>query len=145
MLEKLYLIARIGGQRAAFRSVDVESVVVVRNVTPVPAAPKHITGLFALRSRVMTLVDASIVVGAAGYGDAEVRKAVIYEADGHSYGILVDQVEDVVFIDEEERPVRGHLDAEWAQLCDTMIDYQDDTLLVINTPQLVMGQRAKAA
>lgn len=145
MLDQLYLIARIGGQRAAFRSADVESVVVVRNVTPVPAAPRHITGLFALRSRVMTLVDAAIVVGEAGYDNAEGRKAIIYEADGHSYGILVDQVEDVVFIDQDERPVRGYLDAGWHTISDTMIDYDDDTLLVVKAAQLVMGPRAKAA
>ena len=145
MIEKLYLIARIDGQRTAFRSDEVESVVIVRNVTPVPAAPRHIAGLFALRSRVMTLVDASIAIGKPGYEDAEGRKAIIYEAGGHSYGILVDQVEDVVFIDEQERPVRGRLNANWNQICDTMIDYDNDTLLVVKAAQLIVGPRSKAA
>lgn len=146
MIEQLYLIARIGDQRAAFRSAEVESVVVIRNVTPVPAAPAHITGLLALRSRVITLVDARIAVGKLSPVSAEGCKAIIYEMDGHSYGIVVDQVEDVVFIDQQERPVRGHLDAGWGQVSETMIDWDNDTLLVIDTAKMVQGpQRSKVA
>lgn len=146
MMEQLYLIAKVAGQRTAFRSADVESVVVVRNTTKVPAAPPHIMGLFALRSRVITLVDANVSVGGSPHDDAEGRKAIIYEHDGHSYGIIVEQVEDVLFIDREERPIRGHLEAGWSQIADTMLDFDDDTLLVVNTDKIVQGSaRLKAA
>ncbi len=146
MIENLYLVARVGGTRVAFRSAEVESVVVVRNVTPVPAAPPHIIGLFALRSRVITLVDAGLSVGESGIGTPEGRKTVVAERGGHAYGIIVDQVDDVVFIEEDEFPVRGKLAPGWAGVAASMIDHDNQTLLVVDTNALVQGQmRARAA
>ena len=146
MIENLYLVATVGEARIAFRSAEVESVVVVRNVTPVPAAPPHIIGLFALRSRVMTLVDAGIAVGESGSGSPEGRKTVVTDCGGHAYGIIVDQVEDVVFIEEDEFPIRGQLSPGWERVAESMIDHDGHTLLVVSAEALVQGQaRLRAA
>ena len=63
MMDKLYLIARIADTRVALRSRAIHSVVTVGTPVEVPAAPPHVAGLFALRSRVFTLIDPHVVVG----------------------------------------------------------------------------------
>src|SRR3546814_9361938 len=62
MMEKLYLVARIADTRVALRSRTIHSVVTVGQPVEVPAAPPHVAGLFALRSRVFTLIDPHVVV-----------------------------------------------------------------------------------
>src|SRR3546814_7893487 len=63
MMEKLYLVARIADTRVALRSRTIHSVVTVGQPVEVPGAPPHVAGLFALRSRVFTLIDPHVVVG----------------------------------------------------------------------------------
>ena len=62
-MEKLYLIARIADTRVALRSRAINSVVTVGIPVEVPGAPPHVAGLFALRSRVFTLIDPHVVIG----------------------------------------------------------------------------------
>lgn len=146
MIDTLYLIAQIAGTRVAFRSGDVDSVVVVRNVTPVPLAPAHLAGLFALRSRVMTLIDARVVVGdhdeARGVdGD----KAIVVDVGGHAYGIVADVVEDACFLDSEELPLQGRLEPGWRAIAEAMIEHDGQTLLVVDPARLINPPLANAA
>ena len=52
MMDKLYLVARIADTRVALRSRAINSVVTVGTPVEVPAAPPHVAGLVALRSRI---------------------------------------------------------------------------------------------
>ncbi len=146
MTERLYLIAQIAGTRVAFRSHDVDSIVIVGNVTPVPQAPAHLAGLFALRSRVMTLIDARVVVGDQKAASGETGdKAIVVDVGGHAYGLLADTVEDACFIDAEETPLRGRLAAGWRAIAEAMIDHDGRTLLVVDPARLVTPPLAYAA
>lgn len=146
MIETLYLIAQVAGTRIAFRSKDVNSVVIVRNITAVPLAPPHLVGLFALRSRVMTLIDARVVVGSQYAARGENGdKAIVVNVGGHAYGIVADVVEDACFLDSEELPLRGKLDAGWGTIAEAMIEYDNQTLLVVDPTRLVHPALAQAA
>lgn len=146
MIERLYLIAQVAGTRVAFRSRDVDSVVVVRNVTPVPQSPSHLVGLFALRSRVMTLIDARVVVGGGNKARGEDGdKAIVVNVGGHAYGIVADCVEDACFLDGEERPIRGRLTPGWSTIAEAMIEHGGETVLVVNPEHLVNPPLAAAA
>jgi len=145
MIDTLYLIATIAGTRVAFRSSQVDSVVVVNAVTPVPHAPRHIAGLFALRSRVMTLVDARAVIGSDTAVGRDGDKAIVVDIGGHQYGILADSIEDACFIESDELPMRGRLASGWKTIADAMIEHDGRTLLVVDPGKLVTPPLAKAA
>lgn len=146
MNERLYLIAQIAGTRVAFRSNDVDSVVIVGHVTPVPLAPPHLAGLFALRSRVMTLIDARVVVGDRTDASGRIGdKAIVVDVGGHAYGLLADAVEDACFIDGQESPLRGRLAACWQAIAEAMIEHDGRTLLVVDPARLVAPPLANAA
>ncbi|NCP11489.1 MAG: chemotaxis protein CheW [Sphingomonadales bacterium] len=144
MIDTLYLIANIAGTRVAFRSCAIESVVIVRNVSPVPCAPTHMAGLFALRSRVMSLIDTRVAIGFESAGRAEGEKAIVVDVDGHFYGLLVDGIEDACFVSEAEMPIQGRLADGWHDVATAMIEHDGATLLVIDAAQLVTP-RQKAA
>lgn len=89
----LFLIARIAERPVAIASDQVDSVVDIGEIVPVPAADGRVRGLAALRSKVVTVIDTRAVLGLAC---AECSgRAVITVVDGHHYAILVDALDDV--------------------------------------------------
>jgi purine-binding chemotaxis protein CheW len=144
-MESLYLICSIGGQRVALPAEDIESVVEIDGITPVPLVARHVAGLFALRSRVLTIIDsvAALDLGATEIGDA--MQAVIVGCDGHPYGLLVDDVEDVVASDVPAEPVRAALAGGWARAATGVVRYEGEALLRIDPAVLIAGQAAIAA
>ena len=141
----LYLIARIAGQRIALDAACIDSVVNVDAVTPVPMAPAHVTGLAALRSRVITILDCRAALGLEAAPRADVRRAVVVSLDGHQYGLVVDQVDDVCMIPGGAAPVRARLGQGWAQAARGMLDHEGESILLLDPAALVSGTAALAA
>ncbi len=90
----LHLLVEIAGQRVAFAATAIEAVADLGDVVPIPFAPAHVAGLAAIRSQLVTVVDASVAVG-AGPGTNAAR-AVLINHEGHRFAIGVDRVIDVV-------------------------------------------------
>lgn len=138
------LIVRLAGERVALPAAEIESVVEIEALTPVPRAAPHVAGLTALRSRVLTVIDclASLEPGQSG---ADRREAVVAVADGHPYALLVDGVEDVVEASGEVRPVRTALGAGWRRVSRGSVEAEGDLLLLLDLGALIAGPAAQAA
>jgi purine-binding chemotaxis protein CheW len=144
-MEALFLICLIAGQRVALPADDVESVVEIDRITPVPLVASHVAGLFALRSRVLTIIDS---IAALGMGASEITatmQAVIVGREGHPYGLLVDQVEDVVASTVAIGPVRAALGDGWARAAKGVVEHAGEVLLLIDPAVLIAGPAANAA
>ena len=61
-MEKLYLLATLAGTRIAVEAGEVEAVVKLTEISPVPGMGAHVAGLSALRSRVLTVIDVAALV-----------------------------------------------------------------------------------
>ena len=144
-MDNLYLIAKIAGTRIALRSQAIESVVPVGDAILVPGAPPHIAGLFALRSRVLTLIDPHVVLGLAPSPITPGQRVIVIEIGGHGYALLADLIEDVCFIDAGEEPAKGRLAEGWARLSEAVVEHQGATLLVVDPARLVTPPLARAA
>ena len=96
-MTELLLIVTLAGQRIALRAADVEAVVEVGALVPVPRAPAHVAGLAALRSKVLTVIDCHASLAFEAPRPRRPRRhAVVTTVDGHNYALLIDQAEDVV-------------------------------------------------
>lgn len=145
----LLLVVGIAGERVALPSCDAESVVELDTLIPVPRAAPHVAGLSALRSRVLTVIDArrSLELPPAESAD-RIREAVVVELDGHHYALIVDQVEDVVESQSEPTPVRGAMEAGWERVAKGMVETEVGPILLVDVASLIAGsdaQRAAAA
>lgn len=145
----LLLVVVIAGERVALPSCETESVVELDTLIPVPRAAPHVAGLSALRSRVLTVIDAkrSLDLGDSDCSDG-IREAVVVELDGHHYALLVDQVEDVVESLSEPSPIRGAMEAGWERVARGMVETETGPILVVDVAALVAGvdgPRAAAA
>ena len=61
-MDNLYLFAILAGTRVAVEAGEVEAVVKLTDISPVPGMGAHVAGLSALRSRVLTIVDVAAIV-----------------------------------------------------------------------------------
>jgi len=144
-MSELLLIATIAGERVAISAASVESVVEIEAITPVPQAPIHISGLAALRSRVLTVIDccASLELEPARTG--RTREAVVAAVDGHPYALLVDAVEDVLEFSGKIRPLRTSIAKGWRRVASGMIETEAGLMLLIDAHALLIGPVAEAA
>jgi purine-binding chemotaxis protein CheW len=137
-MEKLYLIATIASQPVAIRASLVDSVVDLSAVAPVPLAPRHVAGLAALRSKVLTVICCECALGLPDTGRTAGR-AVVVSIDGQNYGLLVGSIEDARDIDEPPQPIRARLEPGWARVAVGMLDYEGEALLLIDPERVVAG------
>jgi len=137
----LFLLARVGGERVALPASAIGSVMEVGTVTPVPRAPDHVVGLCALRSRVLTVVDARAALGLGHVAPAD-RLAVVVEQGGHGYALLLDAVEDAV--PAEARACPAALSSCWATAARGAIEHDGQLILLVDPAALIEGVAAAA-
>jgi purine-binding chemotaxis protein CheW len=144
-MHDLLLIVRLAGERVAVIAADVESVVEIEALTPVPRTAPHVAGLAALRSRVLTVIDcrASLDPGQASASGS--REAIVVVTDGHPYALLVDGVEDVIQASGEVRAVRTAPSGGWRRVARGMVEAGGDLLLLADVEALIAGPAAEAA
>ena len=133
----LYLIAQVAGRAVAIDSDQVESVVDIGEVTQVPRASRHVRGLAALRSRVVTVVDTHSALGLDSASQA--KRAVITLVEGHHYALLVDALDDVAPFDL--LPLAGGvaLDTAWRRAGRGIVERDGEPILAIDLASLVPG------
>lgn len=143
MNEALHLVARIAGRAVAVLSDQVDSVVDLGPVTPVPLAAPGVIGLAALRSRVVTVIDPRIALGVPA--DAVLSRAIVAQVDGHAYAVLVDALEDVAGYRTLPLPAGVAMGGTWALAGSGLLDRPGEPVLVVDIARLVPDAVALAA
>ena len=132
---ELFLLAHVAGRPVAIPADQVDAVVDLGELVPVPGAERAVRGLAALRSRVVTVIDTGLALGLDATPDG-IRRAVITRVDGHHYAVLVDALEDVAPF--ERQPLAGlRLRAGWQLAGTALIERDGEPVLVIDLPRLV--------
>ncbi|MDO6413253.1 chemotaxis protein CheW [Sphingomonas sp. BIUV-7] len=143
-MERLYLMVRIAGELVAIDANEVGSVVEIDNITRVPRVAPHIAGLFALRSRVLTVIDSRAALGLGKIEGAVMPEAVVILIDGHSYALLVEAVEDVASAGAPS-PLVAKLEPGWARVAIGRLGTERGDILLIDPAQLILGGEEQAA
>lgn len=145
-MNDLLLIVSIAGSRVALPAAEVESVVELESLIPVPRAPTHLAGLSALRSRVLTVIDCqrSLELGATDLANGQLHEAAVVEVDGHHYALTVDAVEDVVEALSEPVPVRAAMGDGWERVAKGMVETEEGPILLVDIAAVIAGPGAEA-
>jgi len=125
-MSNLYLFAHIADTAVAIRTDEVEAVVRLSELSPVPGVMGHVAGLSALRSRVLTIIDATAVITGIPHdtinSEAGEGYAIVCDISGHSYGILVDGVDDIRTVHNPPLPICGRVSDAWTPYADGVIE-----------------------
>jgi purine-binding chemotaxis protein CheW len=126
-----YVTAMIGGQLFGLPIPRVQDVFKPEGLTRVPLAAPEIAGLLNLRGRIVTVVDMRRRLDFSTGGRDAVPLAVGIEHKGESYGLLIDEIGEVMKLSaasREDNPV--NLDPRLARVS-AGVHRLDGRLLVV--------------
>jgi purine-binding chemotaxis protein CheW len=144
-MAELLLVASLGGRRIAFPASKVEAVVELEAITPAPRAAPHVAGLAALRSRVLTVVDGLAALNLGSYDSTAARDAIVIPCDGHTYALIVEEVEDVIEADGPSVPLAAPVGAGWDRVAIGTVEVASELFLLVDPYLLIAGPAANAA
>ncbi len=93
---------RLDGEKYGINVVQVQEVLRITEIAPVPGAPDYVLGIINLRGNVVTVIDTRNRFGLPSKDTDDDSRIVIIETDEHAIGILVDSVAEVVDLYESE-------------------------------------------
>ncbi|MBI5039714.1 MAG: chemotaxis protein CheW [Gammaproteobacteria bacterium] len=91
-----YVTFRLEEEVYGINVMQVQEVLRVTEIAPVPGAPHYVLGIINLRGNVVTVVDTRERLGLGAKDMEDSTRIVIIEADKMVVGILVDAVAEVV-------------------------------------------------
>ena len=138
-MNNLYLLATLAGTRIAVAGWEVEAVVRLTDISPVPGMGAHVAGLSALRSRVLTIIDVAALITGTSTPESQRGLAVIANISGHSYGLMVDSVSDICPVAEGELPLRGQLERAWAPYARAIVEHDGHPWLLVSLAAFIEG------
>ncbi|MBA1154743.1 chemotaxis protein CheW [Microvirga mediterraneensis] len=141
-----FVTVSVAGQLLGLPISRVHDVFVVSEMTTVPLAPGEIAGLLNLRGRVVTAVSLRRRLGLGDSGGTERRMAVGLENHGEAYGLLVDEVGEVLKLDPDEmQPNPVHMDRGWVGLSQGVHQLHDKLLIVLDVDAVLAFETEREA
>ena len=144
---KEYVTAMIGGQLFGLPIQSVQDVFKPERLTRVPLAPPEIAGVLNLRGRIVTLIDMRHRLGLDSLKEHGPAMAIGVESRGESYGLLIDNVGEVLKLDDDARePNPINLDPRLARVSTGIHRLEGQLLMVVDVERVLdIGGNAMAA
>jgi purine-binding chemotaxis protein CheW len=150
MSSREYVTFRIGEQLFGLSVTEIRDVFRPARMTPVPLSSLEIAGVLNLRGRIVTAIDARSRLGlpAREKTDKDQSLAIGVEYGGESFGMVIDEIGDVVRLDDaemEQNPV--NLDATWSAVSRGVYRLDNRLLVIMDIDQMLTcaGQGSAAA
>jgi len=93
---------RLGDETYAINVMQVQEVLRMTEIAPVPGAPDFVLGIINLRGNVVTVIDARARIALPSKEFDDDTRIVIIEAGTQVVGIVVDSVAEVMYVKESE-------------------------------------------
>ena len=129
------VVFKLGDEHFAVETDRVQSINDIMSITRVPKAPKYIKGLINLRGSIKSLVDLSLLLNVNHQN--EQNNMIILTIEDEEIGILVDEVEEVLDI-EEKNIQKLDKDADKTQpYIKGILNYEDKLLTIIDIDKIL--------
>jgi purine-binding chemotaxis protein CheW len=142
-----YVTTTIGGQLFGLPIERVQDVFVPTKLTRVPLAPPEIAGLLNVRGRILTVIDMRRRLGFGARDDGWRMLAMGVEHNADSYGLLIDQIGEVLSLPAASRADTPlNLDRRLAQVTSGVHRLDHSLMVVLDLDRVLeFGSRAQAA
>lgn len=92
------VIFDLDDEEHAIKITDLQEIILMADITPVPGTPDFIRGIFNLRGRIIVAIDLEKRFGLTRITKKEEKNIIIAESNGNNFGIIVDKVTEILKI-----------------------------------------------
>ena len=120
--------------------MQVQEVLRLTEIAPVPGAPDYVLGIINLRGNVVTVIDTRKRFGLVANDVTDSTRIVILEVSGQVIGILVDSVAEVVNLRQSEietTPNLGNDDNPGSKYIQGVHSRGDEILILVDVNKLL--------
>lgn len=141
-----FVTVTTGGQLFGLRLDRVRDVFVPQGLSAVPLAPPEVAGLLNLRGRIVTAIDLRRRLDLPPRGAGDPKIAVGIEDRGELYGLIADEVGDVLWLEPSTSIANpGNLNERWAEICAGVYRLDDQLLVVLDVDKVLDFHRIGTA
>ncbi|MEQ9518518.1 MAG: chemotaxis protein CheW [Parvibaculum sp.] len=133
-----YITVMIGGQTFGISVPMVQDVFMPESVTPVPMSMPEVAGVLNMRGRIVTAIDMRKRLGLPPRTDDKPGLAVGVEYRGESYGLVIDNVGEVLRVaddDLERNP--SNLDPRWRSISMGVQQLEHSLMVIIDVKKVL--------
>jgi len=92
------MVFELDGEEYAVPLTELQSVILIPEITPIPNAPEFITGVLNLRGKVVVVIDLEKRFDLVRENKIQPKHIIVVEIQDNLYGVLVDEVREVLQI-----------------------------------------------
>lgn len=118
-------------EKYGIKVMQVQEVLRMTEIAPVPGAPHYVLGIINLRGNVVTVIDTRRRFGLPDVESDDETRIVIVEADNNVVGILVDSVAEVVDLKMSEIETAPNVGNDESSKYIQGVSSRDNELLIL--------------
>ena len=122
---------RLGDETYGVNVMQVQEVLRMTEIAPVPGAPPYVLGIINLRGNVVTVMDTRSRFGLPPHEADDATRIVIIEAEDQVVGILVDSVAEVVYLKQSDIEMAPNVGNEESSRYIQGVANRDEGLLIL--------------
>lgn len=129
---------KLDGETYGVNVMEVQEVLRVTDIAPVPGAPAYVLGIINLRGNVVSVIDTRRRFGLPTTENTDATRIVIIESGGQTVGIRVDAVAEVLDVDSSEiesSPDVGNEEA--ARYISGMVSRGEELVVLIDVNKII--------
>jgi purine-binding chemotaxis protein CheW len=133
-----YVTATIGGQLFGLPIARVQDVFMPQRLTKVPLASSDVAGVLNLRGRIVTAIDMRARLGLPKGDEDRPPMAVGVDMRGESYGLLIDNIGEVLKLPDDSREVNPvNLDPRMAKMAGGVHRLDGQLMVVLDVDRVL--------
>ena len=111
--------------------LQVQEVLRITEISPVPGAPDYVLGIINLRGNVVTVIDARSRFGLPPQETDDASRIIVVDAYEKVVGILVDNVSEVAYVSNSEIELAPNVGTEDSNKFVSGVSNRDGELLIM--------------
>lgn len=131
MEEKQYVVFGLDGQEYGVEITSVQEIILPVKATKLPNTPAYVLGVFNLRGNIVALLDLKTRFGIKNTEQSEDTRIIVMKVDGKLFGILADEIHEVVKIKEENIENSSDISTAITQKYISGVAKEKDRLIII--------------
>lgn len=133
---------QLGEETYGVNVMQVQEVLRVTEIAPVPGAPDYVLGIINLRGNVVTVLDTRKRFGMGARDPDDNSRILIIESNDLVVGILVDSVSEVVYLRQSDiEPAPNVGNEESSRFIQGVCNRNNQLLILVELNKLLTGEK----